>query len=552
MLHRTIFVALFLLAGFAPLSAQFVESIEVRVTNVDVVVTDRNGNPVEGLTKDDFEVSEDGKAQSITNFYEIRAPKTAVAEAAAVPQAEEPNAEARRRRILVFIDNYSIHPFKRAEVFKALDQHLAQIVRDGDEAMVVSWDNSLRVATPFTSDLDTVRSALAAIEKRGTGTSVQNARQMAKAKVQAVLDAQQQRGRRGMRGSPMTNYDEVASVIRAYAAEVAQTTKLLIAALRTMVAMMGGTEGKKVVIYAGAHLPENPALEMYAWLLQKTGTDIDTASQVPFSEAARLSLSQNIRDIARTANASGVTMYMIDTADPDGDGAESNEAPDPATAFAEFTNTASTFQMLARSTGGMAITGSRNFELAVRTVANDLASYYSLGYRTNDAKAGAHKVTVRAKNPAYKVRSRSSVVAKSNDELTSDRVLANIYSQTSTQNFKITISSGAPQRESRGVYRVPVTITMPSTLTLLRQGDELVGGFDVFVAVGDQTGATSEVTKVPQPVRIPASAEAQLRSQPIVWRTDLLVRKGESRLSAVVVDQLSNESGSAQLKLELR
>ena len=551
MLHRTILAAMLLLGSAAAASAQFVESIEVRVTNVDVVVTDPNGNPVEGLTKDDFEVLEDGKPQTISNFYEIRAPRISATEQAVPAPAEEPGADSRRRRVLVFIDNYSIHPFKRSEVFKALDQHLAQIVRDGDEAMVVSWDNSLRVATPFTSDLDTVRTALSAIEKRGTGTSVQNARQMAKTKVQAVLDAQQQRGRRGMRGSPMSNYDEVASVIRAYAAEVAQTTKLLIAALRTMVAMMGGTEGKKVVIYAGAHLPENPALEMYAWLLQKTGTDIDSASQVPFSEAARLSLSQNLREIARTANASGVTMYMIDTADPDGY-TESNELVDPATAFAEFTNTASTFQMLARSTGGMAITGSRNFELAVRTVANDLASYYSLGYRTSDAAAGAHKVTVRTKDRSYKVRSRSSVVAKSGDETTSDRVLANIYSQTSAQDFKVTVSSGAPKRESRGVYRVPVTITMPSTLTLLREGNDLVGGFDVFIAVGDQTGATSDVTKIPQPVRIPASAEAQLRSQPITWRTEVLVRRGESRLSAVVVDRLSNESGSAQLKLDLR
>ena len=43
-----------------------VESIEVRVANVDVVVRDRHGNPVPGLTKDDFDLIVDGARKNIT------------------------------------------------------------------------------------------------------------------------------------------------------------------------------------------------------------------------------------------------------------------------------------------------------------------------------------------------------------------------------------------------------------------------------------------------------------------------------------------------------
>ena len=58
-------------AGASP--AQIVESIEVRVTNVEVVATGPDGKPVHGLTREDFELLEDGKPQTITNFYEVRA-----------------------------------------------------------------------------------------------------------------------------------------------------------------------------------------------------------------------------------------------------------------------------------------------------------------------------------------------------------------------------------------------------------------------------------------------------------------------------------------------
>ena len=56
----------------SPEVPKLVESIDVRVINVDVVVTDKKGNPINGLTKDDFEVLENGVAKPISNFYEVQ------------------------------------------------------------------------------------------------------------------------------------------------------------------------------------------------------------------------------------------------------------------------------------------------------------------------------------------------------------------------------------------------------------------------------------------------------------------------------------------------
>src|SRR5207342_2880898 len=43
----------------------------VDVVNVDVVVLDRQGNPVEGLTRSDFTVKEDGRTQAVSAFEAV-------------------------------------------------------------------------------------------------------------------------------------------------------------------------------------------------------------------------------------------------------------------------------------------------------------------------------------------------------------------------------------------------------------------------------------------------------------------------------------------------
>ena len=98
----------------------------MRVINVDVVVTDRKGNRVTGLTKDDFEIYQNGIPKPISNFYEViteKKPAPAPAVAGAPPPRPAPVAdipENQRRRIIFYIDNLSLAPFNRNRVFKEM------------------------------------------------------------------------------------------------------------------------------------------------------------------------------------------------------------------------------------------------------------------------------------------------------------------------------------------------------------------------------------------------------------------------------------------------
>ena len=125
----------------ALLIAQISETIEVRVTNIDVVVTDRSGHPVTGLTRDDFEIFENGRPQAVTNFYEVapESPEQLPVTGSRLPSITgngQPATEARQRRLIIFIDNYSIHPFQRRKIFESIDRSIDTLLRPGDEASV--------------------------------------------------------------------------------------------------------------------------------------------------------------------------------------------------------------------------------------------------------------------------------------------------------------------------------------------------------------------------------------------------------------------------------
>jgi Ethanolamine utilization protein EutJ (predicted chaperonin) len=49
--------------------------VNVNLIRIDVVVQDRNGQPVPGLTADDFEVTRDGKRQMIQKVLYVARPR---------------------------------------------------------------------------------------------------------------------------------------------------------------------------------------------------------------------------------------------------------------------------------------------------------------------------------------------------------------------------------------------------------------------------------------------------------------------------------------------
>ena len=559
-MRRAAAAVLIFLTCISPVASaqqQLVESIEVRVTNVDVVVTDKQGNPIVGLTKDDFEIYENGKLQPITNFYEVRpqsvntvaglpspSPATTNEEATLAP------AEVRQRRIIFFIDNQSLHPLRRNEVFASIEKFFDKLFQPGDEAMIVTWNRGLKMVSPFTDDADRLRGTLKKVSLvTGGGVALAVDKERLKNQVQSLLE-QASAGRSTQASSRDDAYQQALSMTRAYADDLYMNEKRLTIAMSTMLTTLAGLEGKKVMVFVGAQLPDKPGLDMFQWVDQL----FNSAIPVFVREASRYSLGTELEKVAKQANANNVTMYMIDGADPTKgtmSDATTNEQMDPTVDFLDFTNTANAFGSMAKMTGGIALMRTNNFDLALSTVARDLGSYYSLGYRQADEKPGDRKIVVKTKNREFKVRSRQTYVAKSADDQTKDRVLSNAFHSHVKGEIPITLTTGQPLPLG-GRFKVPVRISFPSTLTLLPDGQNLVGGFTVYFAVVDENGGLSPVSKRSVPVKLPQSAEAALRSKPISFTAEVVVGRGEHYISVGVVDDVASSAGYARTRVAAR
>ena len=532
-------------------TAQMSEVIEVRVTNVDVVVTDRAGNPINGLTKDDFQLFENGKPQAITNFYEVRAdaPKNAAAgETQALPPAVVP-AEVRRRSMLVFVDATSIEPFRRNQAVEAVRKGLNKLLRPGDDAMIVNWNRNIEVVQPFTADLGAINKGVDSLKERlSNAASAVNERNLV---VNYASDSiARVRSSRGRYTMAQAYSDSIASWT-AYAENIRHTEKLLIEATGQMLSTLASDDSKKVFIFVGGELQERPGLDV----LQQIESMFQSAGFMASTPAVLRDTERNLRReldvLAHRAAAQGAAMYMIDASDRRPD-ASMSYTPTAESSFTAESSTLLSMGAIAALTGGSVLSGTRNYDVALNNVARDLGSYYSLGYKPAAEGGADRSLSVRVTRPGATVRSRRAYAVRSAEDQMADRVISNVFHETAKGDFEISVVTGAPQPFDRGNFKVPVTITFPATLTYVPDGGDLTGGYTVVFVTATTDGAISQVAKQENAVRFPAGNYFSIKARPFTHAATLVVRQGKQSVSVAVVDKLGGRAGYAKVTIDAR
>jgi VWFA-related protein len=521
---------------------RLVENIDVRVIDFDVVVTDKRGNFVPGLTADDFEVLENGVPKPVTNFYEVNAgaPKALPTEVGGGVTSTEPapvNQDQMKRRIIFYIDNLSLAPFNRNRVFKQMKEFLTTVMRPGDEAMVATYNRSMKVRVPFTRDAAQVATILDAIAgESGLGTANRSERKSFEERI-----------------SEATSYVDAMSTARTYASSVEHDLRQGVASINALMSTLAGVEGKKILVLTSEGFPMQPGREMFAFV-------DDTAREKGWQgggsgtlEGMQFDGSNLIQSVAKAANANDITLYTIHAGGLTGGSEMSAENARPTTltvSQAAISNTTESMQLMAQMTGGLASVNTNNFGDAFKHIQADLDSYYSLGYRAGTERVDRQRyLQVRMKKRKdLRVRSRQTFVEKSVYAEMGDRVVANLLYRVKDNTLGILARIGQPMPVEDGLFRVAVDIQIPmQALTLLPQGDtESVGGFDVYVVVGNKDNDMSDVARKSHQLRVPKADLANLSGKFYTYRLELLVERGLNRISLGVVDQISNTSGFAR------
>jgi VWFA-related protein len=522
------------------------ETIEVSIVSIDVHVTDRKGNRVTGLGPDDFEIREDGRPQPITNFSEY-----VPAESAASVEPAPEGAAARRevvpaepRTIVLFMEPVRLPNFRATQFFDSIRELLGKTVRPGDRVAVATWANSMSIRLPLTDDMGKITSTLAAVEREYlraqpvTATLIRETQEAADRNIQLFGEAIGRSPASSRPGVPLNTLMAAKQQL----SEIRQKAR----AVESLMLSISGFEGRKIVIMATERFGR------YA------GAEFFSSGMVPMEDQQMLSTVTYRESMIRTANANGITIYPLE---PEGMQTTTKDASsggtgqgDPGFDSQVLMNETSALQEVATDTGGLLAWSSVDIAAMLPRVADDLESYYSLGYRARTARKDLTRaIVVKAKNPDYVVRARRQFVEKSDTTRMQDRVVANLSLPVEGSVIPFDAVVGAFTRTGKKQWTAPLTIRIPiAKLMTLRDGKGEAGTFSVFVVTGADFGTISDVEHRTQPFTIPTADLQRARASYFKYAFTLKLDSVADRVSVGVMDETSKEFGLRRIAIPPR
>jgi len=360
--------------------------VTVQLVLVDIVVTDRNGQVVTGLTKDDFEITEDGRRMEINSldFFDFRPATPRPSQTAALLQARKP-------RLIVVFD--SMNTIKRI-----LDRSKAQIIerlldfiRYGYEAMVfeLTEKGEMRILQPFTSDEPLIRQA---VDKASGSIWVERAEETLGVPRFIAEDKR----------IPYEFFKEVTSQM--YQFETRRRYEATLTALLSVMNVIKDLPGRKPVFIISGGFPYFNNIDVIQ--LAK----INDLFQV-LSKNKLVTADEIFRHLITFANSHNITFYSLYS-----DDFLRYVLPDMALDNIKMTNEIAEIKKselynlsdLATETAGVAMSGADKFQDFQQMVQRDLSSYYEISYvpPRNKADGQYHKITVKARRPDIVLRHR--------------------------------------------------------------------------------------------------------------------------------------------------
>lgn len=538
----------------------FVESVEVRVVNVDVVVTDRDGQPVQGLEREDFRVLEDGEPQQVTNFYRVEGPRVQ-AGGGGEWEVIAPDSSFRRRIVLLIDNNFILLP-ERDRAVAALQGYLDQKFDGSYEWAVVSVGDEVRVLEPFTADKLRVRAALDRIRTMPTfGSRYQMERYVLNDPVR-VRNAQRQEAA-SRSGITDTGSDEPAAEMyrsMRFESKVA-IAKTLQAFERTTTAMIqafrayANLPGNKVLVWITGGVPMLPE---YAHQGEPTTPSGGLSSRDTELREYQVELRKLVEAAAYEANAAQFKVYPVkatglkpQTAQTDvgfhSSGATFSQAA--MSSSVEVDDDDSAQLSLALGTGGLYLTSNRTVE-SFESVDRDTTTYYSLGYRPSRPEDNEfHEVKVEVVGrPGLVVRARTGYV-----DLTAD------------QKLEMTLATPLPFPREKGSLPLEVAVErrdkgeivavakLPSSrITFLEQGEFYVGRVKIYLTIHDAAGNLVDLVSQEQDLRFPAAQKDDALAGEFRYGLKFkLKEKGDYVISVTLRDEATDEIGTAFSNLEI-
>jgi VWFA-related protein len=431
---------------------------EANFVRVDAYPT-RNGQPILDLKADEFEVFEDDKPQKVETFEHVlilpAGPQSERSEPNSIDASRQLIANPRNRVFVLFLDS--------AHVTVEGSWHAREpLIRFVDQ--LLGPDDLVGIMTPRMSAADVVFA-------RKTVVLADGLRNIWPWGTRQTL-IEDERDREYETCYPMPYQKDVLAEMKARRHE-----RNTLDALRELVLYLRDMrEERKAIITVSE-----------GWLLFRPNADLTrvrkdplTGAQEPIPgptpitvgpdgrittkprnvigesldqqqcNAERLYLSHidnetYFRDIMGEANRANATFYTVDPRGLPVFDTPIGPAPPPRITadHAMLRRRTDNLRTLAENTDGMTVQNSNDLDIGLKRIANDLSSYYLLGYLSTNSKLDGkyHTIKVRVKRPGVDVRARRGYRSATEEEVTAARKAANPPA-TSSKEAVTTAMSG--------------------------------------------------------------------------------------------------------------
>ncbi len=531
------------------------ERVQVNLVLVDVVVRDRRDRPVSGLSRDDFELLVDrlpANPDDIETFEEICSPVASSSgsqpvdeppgvTASAAPPSTEP------RHIVLYFDFSQLSLSGRRQALRSTRDTLPSRIGPDDEVMIFAYKDGLRLVQDFTSDVDLLISRIDELLASNATHDLDVIEEESNLNDVARLACDPV-------GTICTARRAAAA---AYAAHEEMRARRSLDAIQELMPALEGLDGRKAFILFTDVLREEPGVE-YTALARTTPQD------------EGISLTQEIIQLTREANAAGVSFYTVHASGLDDastsrfrgarDETQKTDGSDTPDARTETLQAArlgldgalALQTTLAVETGGRALQRTNDVSRIIETARQDLACYYLLGYRHPSAGDGQrHSLVVRLRHGpdggsarGLTLRYRPYFTDFSPEDrrerlMRSALAIPDLYRTIPVTTEAFALAPGGNGR------RVLVKLSVPlDRLSLLPSGPaDLAGSLAVRgeISADGETRCRFDHTL---PIAVPRPVGGQPGAGRLVFETGCILEPGSYDMSVAVMDLPSREVGA--------
>jgi VWFA-related protein len=391
--------------------------VGAELVQIDVVVTERDGEPVRGLRPEDFEVLEDGKRQRVTHFRGGRgrpepvvadvSPETSTPVTAPTPTPTPSPDDAGGRYIVLAVDDLHIQPGNLVHAKKAFRRFAQEQIGEDDLVAVVTTSGALGHFHPFTRPGVVLDRAIERLTPRadpdpGLGGFIRMSAYQAELIERGDHDALRLAVQEMLQTQPGIDESMAArqaeATARSIVAQTVHVSKATMSTLEDVVRSLAPLEGRKVVVLASDGF------------LVGLGT--------------RNTQAYDLRKVVDAATRAGVVVYGLDTRGVVGvAGMDASSRFTPVMAAPGVRESVErmsemalrdAMHSLAEDTGGFLVASTNDLASGLRRIVADNDFYYVLAYEPSNAARNGKFRKIEVKVPGrrgVRIRTRKGYFA---------------------------------------------------------------------------------------------------------------------------------------------